>query len=458
MSQDTLAEFVEATAKKFAIPGVAVGVWVNGHAMYACHGVTSVDNPLPVDRDTIFVLGSVTKTFTATALMRLVAQGRVDLDAPVRRYVPELRLADEQTAASITVMNLLNHTAGLGLGSIVETGGGDDALARYVAMLPELELIGLPGARASYSQAGFNLIGRIIEKATGLTYERAVASLLLEPLGLNHSYYLAGDILPHRFAVGHNPDDDGAPTVALLRKRSRGDNPGGGLESSAADLLRWAQFHLGDGRAQSGEQVLPTEMLQRMKEPTVQLRGSSLGDGIGIAWFLRDIDGVRTIGHGGSTNGQFAELLTVPERDFAVVSLSNAGPNGIPFNQAVVRWALEHYLGVVERDPEPIPHDDAWAGEVVGNYDMDSMLVTVAGDATRLTLEVDIKPEIRAAAETDLPPGYPPAAIGRLPGDGDEYILTEGGMKGQRGFFTRDEKGAITGVDIAGRLFRRLPG
>src|SRR3954451_2481568 len=272
MSQDTLAEFVEATAKKFAIPGVAVGVWVNGHAMYACHGVTSVDNPLPVDRDTIFVLGSVTKTFTATALMRLVAQGRVDLDAPVRRYVPELRLADEQTAASITVMNLLNHTAGLGLGSIAETGDGDDALARYVATLPELELISPPGARASYSQAGFNLIGRIIEKVTGLTYERAIASLLLEPLGLDHSYYLASDILPRRFAVGHNPDEDGAPTVALLRKRSRGDNPGGGLESSAADLLRWARFHLGDGRAQSGEQVLPAEAVQRMKEPTVQLR------------------------------------------------------------------------------------------------------------------------------------------------------------------------------------------
>jgi CubicO group peptidase (beta-lactamase class C family) len=456
MSQDTLAEFVEATAKKFAIPGVSVGVWVNGHAMYACHGVTSVDNPLPVDRDTIFALGSVTKTFTATALMRLVAQGRVDLDAPVRRYVPELRLADEQTAASITVMNLLNHTAGLGLGSIAETGDGDDALARYVAMLPELELIGPPGARASYSQAGFNLIGRIIEKATGLTYERGNASLLFEPLGLDHSYYLASDILPRRFAVGHNPDEDGAPTVALLRKRSRGDNPGGGLESSAADLLRWARFHLGDGHAQSGEQVLPAEVLQRMKEPTVHLRGSSLGDEIGIAWFLRDVDGVRTVGHGGSTNGQFAELLTVPERDFAVVSLSNAGPDGIAFNQAVVRWTLEHYLGVFDRDPEPIPHDDAWAGEIVGNYDMDSMLVTVAGDATQLTLEVDIKPEIRAAAETDLPPGYPPAAIGRLPGDGDEYILTEGGMKGQRGFFTRDEHGVVVGIDLGGRVATRV--
>ena len=81
------------------------------------------------------------------------------------------------------------------------------------------------------------------------------------------------------------------------------------------------------------------------RQPTVALRGSSLGDAIGIGWFLRDVDGVRTVGHGGSANGQFAELLAVPERDFAVVSLSNAGPDGIPFNQAVVRWALAELSG-----------------------------------------------------------------------------------------------------------------
>jgi CubicO group peptidase (beta-lactamase class C family) len=456
MAQDTLAEFVEATATKFGIPGVAVGIRINGQEMYACHGVTSVDNPLPVDRDTMFVIGSVTKTFTATALMRLVAQGRVDLDALVRRYLPELRLADEQTAGSITVMNLLNHTAGLGLGSIVDTGEGDDALARYVAQLPELDLIGPPGTRASYSQAGFNLIGRIIEKVTGLTYERAVASLLFEPLGLEHSFYLASDVLSRRFAVGHNPGPDGALAVARLRKRWRGDNPGGGLESSAADLLRWARFHLADGRTDRGEEVLPAEVLRQMQEPTVELRGSSLGDAIGIAWFLRDVDGVATVGHGGSTNGQFAELLTVPERDFAVVSLSNAGPDGIPFNQAVVRWTLEHYLGIVDRDSEPIPHDEAWAREVAGDYDMDSMLITIAGDGTRLTLAAGIKPEIRAAAETDLPPDYAPATIGRLPGVGDEYIITEGGMKGQRGYFTRDEHGVVVGIDLAGRVATRV--
>src|SRR3954451_14130413 len=127
MSQTLLSDFVVATATQLAIPGVAVGVWADGQADYACHGVTSVDNPLPVDRDTLYVLGSVTKTYTATALMRLVAQGRVERHAPLRLYVPEPRLADERAAAEVTVLNLLNHTAGLDWGIIVDTGEGDDA-------------------------------------------------------------------------------------------------------------------------------------------------------------------------------------------------------------------------------------------------------------------------------------------------------------------------------------------
>jgi CubicO group peptidase (beta-lactamase class C family) len=456
MAQDALSEFVEATATKFGIPGVAVGVWADGREQDACHGVTSLENPLPVDPDTMYVLGSVTKTYTATAMMRLVTQGRVELDAPVRRYVPELKLKDERAAAEVTVLSLLNHTAGLDWGLIVDTGEGDDALARYVEKLADLELIAPPGARASYSQAGYNLAGRIMEKVTGLTYEQAVASLVLEPLGLQHSFFARDDVMTRRFAVGHNRDQDGTLQIARLWRRWRGDNPGGGLVSSASDQLRWARFHLGDGRAEGGERVLPAEVLQRMQRPTVALRGSNLGDAIGIGWFLRDVDGVRTVGHAGSANGQFAELLTVPERGFAVVALSNAGPDGIPCNQAVVRWALQAYLGVAEREPQPLPYDEARAAEVVGTYETDAQTLTIRTSGATLTLEVGIKPEIRAAADKELPPDYPPADLGLLPGDADEYVITSGGLKGLRGFFTRDERGAVVGVDAGGRLYNRV--
>ncbi len=453
--QKGLTDFVQATVQKYGIPGVAVGVWMDGREMYACNGVTSIENPLPIDRDTLFVLGSVTKTYTATALMCLVAQGLVELNAPVRRYVPELKLVDEQAAESITVLNLLNHTAGLDWGLIMDTGEGNDALATYVARMAELKLIAAPGVRASYSQAGYNLAGRIIEKVTGLAYERAIATLLLEPLGLSHSFFNRDDIMTRRFAVGHNPGEDGKLAVARLWRRWRGDNPGGGLASSVADQIRWAGFHLGNGSAPGGARVLPAERLQQMKEPTVALRGSTLGDAIGICWFLRDMDGVRTVGHGGSANGQFAELLTVPDRDFAVVSLSNAGPDGIPCNQAVVHWALETYLGVVDREPEPLPYDEQRAMEVIGRYETDAQRLTIRKDEGKLTLEVGIKPEIRAAADKELPPDYPPEPIGLLPGGKDEYRLLSGGLKGQRGFFTRDESGTVVGVDLAGRLFKR---
>jgi CubicO group peptidase (beta-lactamase class C family) len=453
---DSLSDFVEATAAKFGIPGAAVGVWVDGREIHACHGVTSIDNPLPVDEGTLFQLGSVTKTYTATALMRLVADGRVELEAPVRRYVPELELSDERAAAEITVLNLLNHTAGLDWNILVDTGEGDGALAGQVAKLAELAQIAPPGTRSSYSQAGYNLAGRIVEKVTGLPYERAVTSLVFEPLGLSNSFYAPDDVMTRRFVVGHNRDEGGTLSVARPWKTWRGNNPGGGIVSSVTEQLRWARFHLGDGWTESGARVLPVEVLDRMKEPTVALRASTLGDAVGISWFLRDVDGVRTVGHGGSANGQFAELLTVPERNFAVVSLSNAGPDGIPFNQAVVRWALEHYLGVIDRDPEPLPYDEARARQTVGNYEIDAMTLTIATQGTGLTLDVRIKPEIRAAAGTELPPDHAPADLGLLPGEADEYIVTTGGLKGQRGFFSRDDNGAIVGVDLAGRLFNRI--
>ena len=194
-----------------------------------------------------------------------------------------------------------------------------------------------------------------------------------------------------------------------------------------------------------------------MKVPTTKLRGSSLGDALGICWFLRDVDGVRTVGHGGTANGQSTEMLTVPERDFAVVSMSNAGPHGISFNQAVLRWALENYLGVVDRDPDPLPYDDVRARQIVGRYENDAMDLKIATDGAVITLAIDIKPEIRAAADENLPPGYPREQIGLLPGAGDEYIITKGGMKGTRGFFTRDHTGSVVGIDVGGRIHTRVP-
>lgn len=455
MLQRALSSFVETTAAEFGIPGAAVGIWSEGREVCACQGVTSIDNPLPVDEHTLFIQGSITKTYTASALMRLVAEGRVALDAPVKQYVPEFELP-ENAAANITVLSLLNHTAGLDWRIDVDTGEGDDALAREVAKLAEAKLIAPPGTRASYSQAGYDLAGRVLEKVAGLTYEAAIGSLLLEPLGQSHSSFLRDDIMTQRFAVGHSVGEHGQLAVARPWRHWRSDNPGAGLAASVSDQLRWARFHLGDGKAPNGVWLMPTGLLKQMQRPTVALQGSSLGDALGICWFLREVDGVQTVGHGGSANGQFADMLLVPERDFAVVVMSNAGPNGIPFNKAVIRWALRTYAGIIDRDAEPLPYDAVRAQEIVGRYENEYMTFTIETDGTALRLDVRIKPEIRAAAKAEPPADVEPADFGLLPGSGDQYVVTNGSLAGMRGFFTRGDGGQVVGVDMAGRLFRRI--
>ncbi|MGW6446301.1 serine hydrolase domain-containing protein [Lentzea sp. NPDC055074] len=432
MDNDLLAR----TATRFDIPGAAAGVLHAGRTHHFTHGVTSVENPLPVTEDTLFLLGSITKTYTATAIMRLVAQGRVSLDASVHEYVPELQLRDGR---SFTVRQLLNHTSGLDWGTLVDTGEGDDALRRHVDELAGLKLIGVVGERPSYSQSGFNLAGRIIENVTGQTYEQAMAALLLEPLGLGGTHFDRDAVMTRRFAVGHEKGE-----VARPWRHWRANNPGGGIAASITDLLAWARFHLGDGDGID---------FAEMRRPTAVLRGSNLGDAIGVGWFLRTIDGVPAIGHGGSSNGQFAELLIVPSLGFAVVSVANQGPDGIPFNQAVVRQALAHFAGLVDRDPEPLPYNASAAAEVAGAYDNDAMVMTIDDTGAGLVLEVLIRPEIREAAETDLPADHAPFPMGLLPRD--EYMITAGAFAGQRGFFTRDAEGVIVGVDLAGRMFGR---
>src|SRR3954452_22138513 len=130
MSGNELQDKVTELATEHGVVGVAAGVLLDGVEHYAFHGVTSVDNPLPVDETTYFQFGSTGKTYTATAMLRLVEQGKVDLDAPVRTYLPEFALKDEDVAQTVTVLQLFNHTAGWEGDMMDDTGPGDDALEK----------------------------------------------------------------------------------------------------------------------------------------------------------------------------------------------------------------------------------------------------------------------------------------------------------------------------------------
>jgi len=136
---------IEAARTSAGIPGVAVSVRYPGGEYLAGYGVTNVESPQPVDGDTLFQIGSITKTMTMAACLRLVEQGRLDLATPIREYLPDLQLSDPSAAAVIALQHLLTHTSGLPADHFVAMGGGDDALARYAASLGTIPFVLPPG-------------------------------------------------------------------------------------------------------------------------------------------------------------------------------------------------------------------------------------------------------------------------------------------------------------------------
>lgn len=148
------------------VPGLAVGVFFEGQFQIAGFGVTRVENPLAVKENTLFQIGSITKTFTATLAMRLVEQGKLDLGTPIRTYLPDFRLKDEAVATRVTFRHLFLHQGGWEGDHFADFGFGDGALARYVASMVELPQVLPLGQAFSYNNAGFSLSGRVIEAVT----------------------------------------------------------------------------------------------------------------------------------------------------------------------------------------------------------------------------------------------------------------------------------------------------
>jgi len=182
--------------------------------------------------------------------MALAEAGEVGLDDRVRGYVPELRLKDEAAARAVTVVQLLNHSAGWNGDYFEDTGDGADAIATYVQKMIQLEQVSPPGAVASYNNAAYVLAGRLIEKVTGQPYEAATKRLILHPLGCAESFFSAGEVMTRRFAVGHAcKQQQAAVTVARPLLLPRSSAPAGGLFSTARDQIRHARFHLGQAPA-----------------------------------------------------------------------------------------------------------------------------------------------------------------------------------------------------------------
>src|SRR5574338_1098570 len=348
---DALVSLTEAKMKELGVPGVALGV-IDGNTLTTrTLGVTSVEDSIPVNAHTVFPIASISKTFAATAMMRLVEQGKVDLRAPVRTYIPSFRVRDSTVSQNVTVWHLLTHLGGWE-GQVSGPDRGSATLENFVATtLPDLMQVAPPGKAWSYNNAGFSIAGRVIEKVTGTSINVAMRDLVFRPLGLEHAGTTAGDFIVNRFAAGHTTRD-GKTTLQRPFTPSAGV-AAGGIGLCMTDLLTYARFHLGDGTAASGERVLTKASLEQMRTP--QLHKQSTDDDIGLTWHIRNVDPVHTYGHNGTLNGHILLLELVPERNFAIAILTNANV-GWKLIQDVEREALRSYLGATYAVNQAIAH------------------------------------------------------------------------------------------------------
>jgi CubicO group peptidase (beta-lactamase class C family) len=352
-----IARLIEAKMAEHRIPGVAFGVLKDDELGLHGFGLTNLDNPQPVTPDTVFPIASISKTVVATAMMRLVEEGRVYLEAPVREYLPDFRVRSEAASRDVRIWHLLTHTPGWE-GQLGTPDRGPETLASFVEGLGDLPQLATPGTVWSYNNAGFGVAGLVLEVLTEGTIGEALRELVFEPVGLTHAFTRTGTAMTHRFAAPHR-EAEGRTTV-VRPFRLPANVAAGGAAMSLASIMAYARFHLGDGTAH-GTRVLQRETLEQMRTP--RLTKNSTTDEIGLAWQLRTVGGVRTAAHGGTLSGHCLHLQLVPERRLAFAILTNHR-QGWRLIQAVERAVLDTYEGLA------LEPGQATGGNRGGNEDM----------------------------------------------------------------------------------------
>ena len=447
---DSLVAFAEGRMREHRIPGVAIGIVDNGVVSTRGLGITNIDDPLPVTEHTVFPIASISKTFAATAAMRLIEQGKIDLKAPVRKYLPEFTVRDDTVSREATVWNLLTHSGGWE-GQISGPERGEDTLRNFVAtVMSDNMQIAPPAAAWSYNNAGYSVAGRLLEVVTGTSINRAMRDLVFAPLGLAHAGTTAGDFIVNRFAAGHVARGSDPPT--LIRPYTHATSvTSGGIGLCIADMMAYAKFHLGDGTTMKGERILARASLDLMQTP--QLEKQSTDDAIGIGWHIRRVGSTRIAGQGGTAGGHILVLSIVPERNFAISILTNA-QNGWRLIQEVEREALRAYHGIVYGRNQAIAHRGLV--ETLPNVEPLASQPdpqAYVGRYRRPTNTVDVRVENGRLVVQDVPdsggarPVMPIAFFGP-----DRAVITDGNDRGQSIEFVRDAGGAVKWVRVVGRV------
>jgi CubicO group peptidase (beta-lactamase class C family) len=406
-----LQKRLDALIAEHKIPGATLGVLHGDDVSLFAAGVTNKNTGVEVTDDTLFQIGSITKVWTATLVMMLVDEGVLDLDTPVVTYLPEFKVADADVTKRVTLRDLLSHRSGIGGDHILETGRGDDTLERYLETCTDIGQEHDLGATMSYCNTGYSVAGRVLEKVTGKTWDVLLRERLIEPLGLTHTNTLPEEAILFRAAVGHTKlpgQDEEQPTTMWVLPRSAG--PAGLINADAADLLTFARFHLDDGRAPDGTQLLSPGSVKQMQEPQIDVPDSfTLGNQWGVGWILFSWDGHAGYGHDGSTIGQRAYLRVFPDARLAVTLLTNGGSSGLAFRQICGELAKE-LAGVT------MP---AWPTAPETAPDLD--LSVYEGTYGRLNVDVELRAEDGVLAGTFRQSG--PLAE-RLPEEGRVQQVT----------------------------------
>ena len=295
----------------------------------------------------------------------------------------------------------------------------------------------------SYNNAGFYVAGRVIEAVTGASYEAASRELVLEPLGLERSFFFPDEVMTYRFATGHVSGEDEQAVVSREWWIGRAAHPAGGIVQSLRDLLRYGRF------AFDGQPLLTPESFAELRRPQVRVGGEV--DAVGLAWMLRTLDGVDLISHDGGTSGQVARLVVAPERRFAFAALTNHGYGSVLIERAA-RSVLERHLQVREPELEPVSSGGERLAEYAGRYS--SWVLNADIEVADGGLELQLT-QTRGFPRQDspIPPPPPP---GRFYFYDDDWIVAREGLwERTRAEFLRDGEGQIEWLRLGGRVMRR---
>jgi CubicO group peptidase (beta-lactamase class C family) len=315
-------EYVRGRMPDLRTPGLSLVVVDGDQVLFTRgYGLADRDAGTPMTEDTPVAVASTSKGMAALAVMQLVEQGLVDLDAPVTRYLPEFSMDDER-AADITVRQVLSHTAGIPASVVTDLDQDDQALERRVASLATVKLSRAPGSGYEYANDGYSVAGLVVQTVSGTPYEDYLAAHVFEPLGMQRTTFdvaLASDL---GLATGY-AKSRGIVTAGPL-PLSRGSNPAGGVLTTARDVGNYFVALL-NGGVFEGAQVISPASIEQMwtAEPATGT------EAYGFGWGQLPAPGMRLLSHAGDIGGPGAygssgsQFLLVPEQHLAVGVLAN---------------------------------------------------------------------------------------------------------------------------------------